>query len=147
MQKPLYITIAEKELGQKEVAGDGSNPQIIQYFLATTFKATSDETYWCAAFVSWCLEQADIQSTKSAWALSYSRWGTEVKQPELYTIAVLKRNGGGHVGFVTDFDLQLGTVTLLGGNQHDMVKYSTFKIDDVITYRRPFYVYSGVQNT
>ncbi|MBL0233224.1 MAG: TIGR02594 family protein [Chitinophagaceae bacterium] len=146
MSEPKYIKIARSQIGVKEKIGMHDNPKIFEYLEATTFRSSGDMVPWCAAFVCWCLEECKIQSTRSAWALSYLRWGNAVSKPELYDIAVLKRQGGGHVAFIVGVDESLGTIQLLGGNQHDAVNITNFHVDDVLSYRRPFLIYDGVSN-
>ena len=145
MNEPKYIARARSQIGVKEIAGEIDQLQILSYFGATTFKASHDEVPWCAAFVCWCLENEGITATRSAWALSFKNWGTELKFPERYCIAIFKRNGGGHVGFVvgiTDDNCLL----ILGGNQHNEVNITKFSMADAISYRRPPMVYAGVAN-
>lgn len=137
---PTWLTIALDELGQAEVPGPSTNPRIAEYLRSTSLgDAGGDETPWCAAFVGWCLEAAGQPSTRSATALSYQGYGTWIgygAQPiPLGAIAVLTRDGGGHVGFY--LDRHAGQVYLLGGNQGDRVSVSAFPTTRVLSYRWP----------
>jgi uncharacterized protein (TIGR02594 family) len=122
-------------MGQAEVPGAGANQQIIAYHARTSLSAKSDETPWCASFVSWALEMADMISAHSARAMDYAGWGRELRQPAIGCIVVLRRVGGGHVGFwMGERD---GKVLVLGGNQGNRVSIAPYKLDDVVAYRWP----------
>lgn len=132
---PSWVQIALAELGQAEVPGAGHNRQILAYHARTGLKAETDETPWCASFVSWALEMADLISAHSARAMDYAAWGQELKQPAIGCIVVLRRVGGGHVGFwMGERD---GKVLLLGGNQGNRVSIAPYKLEDVVSYRWP----------
>ena len=130
-----WMDIAKGELGVKEKRG-GENPRIIAYHAATTLKATEDEIAWCSSFVSWCLERAGIESTKSAWARSYLNWGIKLDHPKYGCIVVFSRGtDSGHVAFYlsegTDF------VRVLGGNQSDSVCETSYPKSRILGYRWP----------
>lgn len=139
-----WIKIAKKELGVHEVPGAGDNPRIVEYLRSTTLPApekNNDETSWCAAFVTWCLEKAGVKSTKSAWARSYLKWGRELDDYEsvdlwVGCICVLERGANfGHVGFLMDWDDN--RVKLLAGNQGDSVSYAWFPNERILGFRVP----------
>lgn len=134
MSKPKWMDIAAGEIGQKEIPGPVANPRIVAYDACTSLKATSDEVPWCAAFVCWCLEQAGIGSTRSAMASSYLNWGMQC-EPRPGCIVVIRHEGldaatgsltGNHVAFLVSIDS--AHINLLGGNQHDSVKISSFPL-------------------
>lgn len=147
MSKPAWLEIAEKEVGVHEVKG-GENPRILEYHAATTLGAREDEIPWCAAFVCWCLEQANLPSTKSAAAISFATYGTKLKEPREGCIVVIRQrkkgadaatgsSSGNHVAF---FEAIVDNrISLLGGNQSDSVKSSTFGLSsyEVVAYRWP----------
>lgn len=135
---PHWMQIANQELGVEEIPGPKNNATIVEYFKSTTYPATEDSVPWCAAFVSYCLEKAGIESTKSAWSLSYLNWGIHLGSPKISCVAVLYRGldrNKGHVGFVVGFNAL--TVTLLGGNQGDKVCLKTYPRALVRGYRWP----------
>lgn len=149
MDKPKWLEIAEKEIGQHEIHG-GENPRIIEYHASTTLKASEDEVPWCSSFVNWCIKQAGIEGTRNALAKSWLRWGKEITTPEIGCVCVIKRKEdptrndkatgsatGYHVGFWLSEDDNL--VHLLGGNQSDQVKMSRFlkKSYEICGYRMP----------
>ena len=142
LDPPRWLGIAEGEIGVKEIAGEQDNPRIVEYQQATTLKATDDETPWCASFVCWVLERAGVPSTRSARARSYEKWGTKLDQPYPGCVVVFwrgktRRHSAGHVGFYVGGDPASGRIAVLGGNQGDMVKVSTYKTDRLIGFYWP----------
>jgi len=85
-----------------------------------------DEGYpWCAAFVSWCFQQSDIEAPKSAWVPSYAikdrmvfKQGRVITRKPKYGDVMLiwfrKLKRPAHIGFVDHW----GTtwVTTVEGN-------------------------------
>src|SRR5512139_2686577 len=131
-----WLAIAQAELGVHEIVGAAAHqPRILEYHATTTLKATADETPWCSSFVNWVVRKAGYKGTRSAAAKSWLDWGTALASPRAGAITVIKRKGqqsdaatgsatGFHVGFwVSEAETH---VRLLGGNQGDMVKYSSF---------------------
>jgi len=145
--KPKWLEIAEAELGQKEVRG-GENPRILEYHASTTLNAREDEIPWCASFVNWCVTQAGLIGTNSAAAISFASWGQRLTEPRGGCVVVIRqrKNGtdqatgsssGNHVAFFQK--IEDNRIFLLGGNQSDSVKVSSFGLIsyDVIAYRWP----------
>jgi uncharacterized protein (TIGR02594 family) len=133
--KPAWITVAEGELGQREIAGAQHNPRVIEYH-ATTGGFSDDETPWCASFVNWVLGRAGQSGTGSARALSFESYGQRLEQPAYGSIAVFSWGGGkGHVGFVVG--KQGGSILVLGGNQGNQVKISSYSTSKVVAYVVP----------
>lgn len=134
--KTSWIDIAEKEIGQAEVAGSRYNPRIIEYHKSTTLKAADDEVPWCSSFVTWCLQKAGMKSTESAWAKSYLNYGTKLEKPEYGCICIFARgNGYGHVGFYVGEDET--HYDILGGNQGDKVCVRKYPKDHILGFRWP----------
>lgn len=127
--------IARGEIGQKEIKGGNHNPRILEYHSTTTLKATDDETYWCSSFVNWCITQAGFKGTNSAASLSWKEWGLPINEPRYGTVVVLKRTGGGHVGFAVGQNIR--KIFLLGGNQGNEVKISAYPKEKVVAYKIP----------
>ncbi len=126
------------DYGTEEVAGPKANAKILEYHQHTTLGARSDEVPWCAAFVCAMLEKAGFKSTHKANAKSYLTFGEELSGPKVGAIAVLNRGtdpASGHVGFVVGFNSS--SVYLLGGNQSNMVRVSSFQRWRVLQYRWP----------
>lgn len=137
-----WLAIGMAEIGQREVVGVNHNPRIIEYHTATSLKSTDDETAWCSSFVSWCLEQAKVPSTRSARARSYMEWGETLVGPVPGCVVVFWRgstakDGAGHVGFYVGGDPKKGKIAVLGGNQGNMVKVAATGVDKLLGYRWP----------
>ena len=132
--KLTHMEIAMGELGQQEVFGQEDNERIVGYFGAVSYRATDDETPWCAAFANWVLMEAGIARTESAAALSFSKWGVATKKPKYGDIVVFDHGKGrGHVGFFMGFK---GSKTgVLGGNQNDEVNVTWFETSKVAHFR------------
>jgi uncharacterized protein (TIGR02594 family) len=141
--KPMWITVAEKEIGQEEIAGKEHNARIVAYHATTSGKATSDETAWCASFVNWVITQSGYQGAGSAWSHDWKKWGDGLPKPAVGSVAFIdwgkvdsSKKGKGHVGFVVGKTAK-GRIVLLGGNQSDQVRYTAFKESLIQTYRVP----------
>ncbi len=137
-----WMNIARKEMGQREIAGAADNARIVEYHGTTSLRAKDDETPWCASFVNWTVEKAGFKGTDSAAAVSWAGWGDKVGgigQAREGDVVVLrnKRSGQEHVAFFVKGSE--GSATLLGGNQSNQVKESTYSFSnyDVVAVRRP----------
>lgn len=144
-----WYDIAKAELGVRENSKvNKHNARIIEYHATTTLKAQTDEIPWCSSFVNWVVTQAAYKGTNNALAKSWLDWGAKITAPVQGDIVVIKKKKTGsdsstgsstgyHVAF---FDSKSAThIRLLGGNQRDSVKYSTFNLSryEVKGYRRP----------
>ena len=75
-----WMDVAMQEIGTREFK-NGSNPKVVEYLqscdarFASSGALENDESDWCSAFVSWCLQQSDIAGTKHPRARSWIRWG------------------------------------------------------------------------
>lgn len=137
MSPAPWMDEAHKHLGLHEVKGPKHAAEILQFWKDIKRGGIKDdETPWCAAFVGAMLERVNIRSSRFEGAASYSTWGIGLSSPIPGCIAVLKREGGGHVGFVDSMTL-LGQVNLLGGNQSDEVSVRSFDIRRVTDFRWP----------
>jgi uncharacterized protein (TIGR02594 family) len=139
-----WMDIARGEMGQSEIAGSRDNARIVQYHDTTTLHAKDDETPWCSSFVNWTLEKAGYKGTDSAAAISWAQWGDKVNglgSAREGDVVVLHQKGApassNHVGFFVRG--ANGQVTLLGGNQSNQVKESTYSTAqwEVVAVRRP----------
>lgn len=133
-----WMPIAIRELGVREYAGAADNPRVVEYLRSTTLGApynANDETYWCSAFVNWCVEKAGFEGTDSAWARSWNNWGKKIEVPRRGCIVVFRRGSGGHVGFYIG---EAGNkIKVLGGNQSDSVCYQDYDRANLMSYRAP----------
>ena len=90
-QKRAYV-IALEELGTREIRGAQHNPQIVEYAAKVGHDwVEDDETPWCASFLGWALEEADLPSTRKLNARSYLDWGKPVDINDAQPGDVLER--------------------------------------------------------
>lgn len=97
-------------------------------------------TPWCAAFVNWCLKQAGAPHLGIATADAWLRFGTPLPAPVYGCVVVTRPSSStgsstGHVAFFTR--LEGNRIRLLGGNQSDAVKESSYPVSWVRGYRWP----------
>lgn len=133
--KPAWISVAEGEIGVREIQGARHNQRVIEYH-STTGRFSDDETPWCASFVNWVLQQAGQAGTGSAAAMSFQSYGTQLDRPAYGSIAVISYGGGrGHVAFVVG--KQGDRLLLLGGNQSNAVNVKAFGTSQIVAYVVP----------
>lgn len=142
---PDWLEHARTRLGTSEVPGPGFNPWIKGMWLSlkggewfwNAYGKDDSKLPWCGGFCAWALQRAGQSfPSKYASALAWLEWGTPCG-PELGAVAVLKRKGGGHVGFVDAVSPSGQHVRLVGGNQNDKVSAEWFPFDRIEGYRKP----------
>ena len=145
-----WYDIAKAELGIRENGKVNKHTKrIIEYHSTTTLGAKTDEIPWCSSFVNWVVTQSLYKGTNNALAKSWLSWGAKVTTPIQGDIVVIKKivkssdkSTGSSTGYhVAVFDSKSTThIRLLGGNQRDSVKYSTFNLSryEVKGFRRPY---------
>jgi uncharacterized protein (TIGR02594 family) len=138
VSESFWLDVAEAEHGTAEVRG-GENPRILEYFRSTVYHAPEDEVPWCAAFVSWVLDQCQLDNPSTVRARDFLEYGTELPDWRPGCIGVLWRGSPtastGHVGFV--ISVMGDQVVLLGGNQGDRVDLAIYPRSQVLSYRWP----------
>ena len=137
MNRIAILDICNAEMGTTEISGTEHNDRILEYHQATSLRASTDETPWCAAFVNWVLIQAGYHGTRSAAARSFLNWGIAPDQASIGCIVVFRRGTKawqGHVGFYVGQDRN-GNVLCLGGNQSNQVCVAAYPMKDVLGYR------------
>jgi uncharacterized protein (TIGR02594 family) len=136
-----WLEIARAEIGQREQPGIKTNPRILEYFEAALYLRArmQDEVPWCAAFVCWCLESADVRSTRSARAANYATWGEPgwlvPGAVVVFSKADPDAGGSGHVAFCAGLDG--ADVLVLGGNQADAVSIARRPLARIVAVRWP----------
>lgn len=143
MSTQKWMTIAQRELGQREIAGPRSNPRIIEYFkVAKAGWAVDrgDEVPWCSGFACFVMERAGYISPRSLRARDWLAWGTApIGDPPVGAITILSRGddpNAGHVGFLVGAD-ERGWLQILGGNQSNAVTIQSFDPGRVLGFRLP----------
>jgi uncharacterized protein (TIGR02594 family) len=141
-----YLKLAKSWLGVAEVPGTPSNPKIKAMWQSLpggtwfwdNFGRDDSKLPWCGAFVAHTLQAASIATIKDyARALSWAQYGVQSSAQALGAIVVLKRPGGGHVGFVTGINANHTMVRVLGANQNDAVNELWFDVDRIAAVRQP----------
>lgn len=124
----------------KNLVETGTNKEIQKYFDNTPYEndmknGTKNESQisWCASFVNWVMENngMDGVDSDSNWdsvrALKWADWknGKKIDNPVYGAMAVKKRNGGGHIGFVVG--KKGNKLVILGGNQGNKLNAVTYE--------------------
>lgn len=141
-----WMPLAIAEIGVREQPGAANNPRVLEYLHSTSLgeaDASKDSTFWCSAFVNWCVERAGYAGTDSARARDWIHWGKELVKPRRGCITVFRRpcspkdrkKSCGHVAFF--IELTGKNVRVLGGNQGDQVCIAAYPKDDLLSYRIP----------
>lgn len=130
---------------QEEASGIAEpNPRILDYFKAIKFTGATPTTHWCGAFVGFCLHEsgnaeaaASIPKSGPALAATWKGWGeqisshaTNIPAGAVVVLSSVEADTSGHVGFFVRGNVN--SVTLLGGNQSNRVKESTFPRNQVV---------------
>lgn len=132
-----YIEIAFSEMGTREW-DPGSNPEVEKYHRVAGGVNWSDDIPWCGSFVGYCLKEAGYPLPNYPYrALSWLAYGLKAFVPVYGAIAVKKRRGGGHVGFVVGASENGLYVDILGGNQHDEVNVTRYRTEVFKAFRLP----------
>jgi hypothetical protein len=124
--------------------GNPGNPRILECYKVCGNNYTRDQSAmayaWCAAFVSWALETAGIDSLRSMSSQAYNSYGGEVDWRDRsnirkWDIVVFKSKtrGGGHIGFIKEITSN-GVIKVLGGNQGNDAKISNYSFDSRSQY-------------
>lgn len=130
------------KLGQHEVAGQGSNPFILDCYEATlgvghgrTFD--DSEIAWCSAAMNWGVVQCGIKGTGSLAARSWLLWGVECVAPFPGCIVVYSRPpdpSHAHVGVW--MAAHGSNILTLGGNEHNAMNILPYPAERVLAYRQ-----------
>ncbi|TWP22616.1 TIGR02594 family protein, partial [Apibacter muscae] len=144
-----WMKIAWEEESKKLVE-TGSNKEIQKFFNGTPYEksmkdgSTNESISWCGAFVNWVMTKygyAGLSKNQDQYdtvrALKWAEWseGKNIGKPVYGAIAVKKRSGGGHVGFVAG--KVSDKIVILGGNQGNALKCSKYNITDYFAYMIP----------
>ncbi len=117
--------IYTSQIGVREQGGANRGEQVEQYLAAVGF---APGYAWCAAFVSWCYQQVDVQHPQSAWVPSYSKKQNLIYQRgqfikklpragDVFMIWFDRLNRPAHIGFVDEWKGHW--VTTVEGNTND----------------------------
>jgi len=139
------ITVAESQLGYREstanydVDGDGDKKGYSRYGDWYGNKYGD----WCAMFVSFCLNYADIPKEAVPYHANCQQWTEKLTALDMYQksgdyipekgdlifFEVSRKNISNHVGLVVEV-MEDGSIKTIEGNASDKVKYRTYDGDD-----------------
>lgn len=132
---PVWLKIAMKEVGTREIVGYENDKRVLEYHKVSG-GFSNDEVPWCGSFVNWVMKQAGFSQTVEypARAKSWLDFGNR-SAPTIGALAIKSRTGGGHVGFVLAIDKK--DIYLIGGNQSNEVNIRKYKVSDFVDFRVP----------
>ena len=135
-----WIREARKYIGLSEIPGKQHNSTVVNMGIRLGAWWRDDETPWCGTFAAHCLREAGRAIPKHWYrARDYENSGTTLTRPAYGCIAVMSRQGGGHVGFVVGETKPGGDLLILGGNQGNRVSIARFPRSRITAYRWPSY--------
>lgn len=130
---------ARKDLGLREIKGPATAPRLSKILAKYGAWWRDDETPWCGTIMGAWADECGYDYPKHYYrALAWAAWGMPSNGPVLGAVAVLSRNGGGHVGLVTAISPGGRYIRLLGGNQSDAVTEAWFHAYRITAYRVPY---------
>jgi len=119
------ISVARSQIGQGELFGNNRGPAIRQYLNGR------EGLPWCAGFVSYCLREAGYELPYTLRAKEFLKFGKRVKNPKPGDLIVFSRQGGGHIGIVSEvYPKDKIIITIEGnlGNYPSKVKEVHYKL-------------------
>jgi uncharacterized protein (TIGR02594 family) len=139
----IQVAQAEEAAG---VTGTSAPDRIRSYFAAVPQNVGETIPAWCGAFAAFCMKTSRRPvPAGAARAVNWKAWGSqtvplgsqEIPVGAVVVLTEVPTTTGphGHVGFFTAFDASGRNVQLLGGNQSNAVKISSFPITRVATIR------------
>lgn len=122
-----------KSAGSSGGYGGSSAVSVASRYLGTN--PTGRSRLWCAAFMNMIEKKLGRPGTGSAMARSFASYGQRVSNPRSGDIAVLRRRGGGHVGYV--MSVSGNKVKLISGNHGRKVGIGSYPRSRVVAFVRP----------
>ncbi|MEY4416887.1 MAG: hypothetical protein RIQ53_4180 [Pseudomonadota bacterium] len=136
MTDPLWLTIARRDVGVREISGTRTAGRIAGWLRALRAWWQDDETPWCGIAVGGWMMEAAVQPPAQPWrARAWADWGQACGWC-VGAVVVYERGGAGHVGLMVGLD-QRGRILTLGGNQGDAVTIAPFEPSRVLATRWP----------
>ena len=127
---PPYIAEATRRMGLHERTDNGTLSRFMRKY--GKFLGNPANLPWCGDFVESCiLATLDEKVPDNPfWARAWAGFGIDAGGPKVGSIGVIGwKRGGGHVGFVVDYDHKRQRVKLRGGNQRNSVNDSWFALN------------------
>lgn len=91
---------------------------------------------WCARFMNFVLGRLGYRGTGSDLAMSFRHYGHPIAEPQVGSIVVLTRRGGGHVGVVSGVTSS-GNPIIVSGNHGRRVGEGVYPRSRVVAYVLP----------
>lgn len=138
---PKLLLEALKMFDVKEDLSKESNPTILAWAKECGLDKvySNDSIPWCGLFMAVIvLRTGRVLPDSPLWALSWAKFGIEVKTPMLGDILVFTRKGGGHVAIYVGEDKYY--YHILGGNQSDKVCIVRKSKKELFKAVRPNYI-------
>jgi uncharacterized protein (TIGR02594 family) len=139
---PAWLKLARADLGIKEVAGSGSNPDIMRAWKYVDYEPSPDDskTAWCSAKCNEWTQRAGLPGTRQPNARSWLKWGAGLDKPRPGCITVFWR--GSPTGWEGHVALYIGPgapgkIKVLGGNQSNGVSIAEYPASQLLGYRWP----------
>lgn len=132
------LTRAFATLGEREIAGTGSNSTILGWIRRWFPRQADDSSLaWCAIWVATIMQECGLEVPALPFrAFSWRQWGAKrTGEPQLGDVVILDRAGGYHVGLC--LRVTANSVWLLGGNQGSAVSVAEFDRARVVSVRVP----------
>ena len=142
---------AERLIGTREVAGDASNPEILDWADGLGIDYADDDIPWCGLFLAHCVGstlQDEVLPSNPLGARNWNKFGSPV-DPQLGAVLVFWRGSPdswkGHVGFYRGEDAKHYFV--LGGNQSNSVNVAKITKNRLLGARWPLTGLAGSGQT
>lgn len=115
------------EIGVRETTNN--HGQRVEQYLKSVNRLPGDA--WCAAFVSWCLEESAVANCQSGWSPSWHPKSKLIYRPssgihkmdprpgDVFGIWFIKLNRLAHTGFIDDWASNDKFCTTVEGNTND----------------------------
>jgi uncharacterized protein (TIGR02594 family) len=135
-RKSLADARAQAQSHSNSAFGGFSNDALVseaRKYIGTN--PTGRGSLWCGAFMDMVLKRTGHAGGGNL-ALGYEHYGTRVSGPQVGAIAVMGRNGGGHVGVVTGIDAN-GNPIIVSGNHNHTVAESVYPRSRIAAYVVP----------
>lgn len=129
------LEIAEREVGNNEA--NGTHAKYLSYL------GFSPSTAWCAAFVSWCANQAGIDPSVIPRTAAVSSFLDYFKKtgdfqdissgytPKPGDLIIWKAKGRSHIGIVKEYKEEENKLITVEGNSSDAVRINTYQYSNL----------------
>jgi len=136
-RRPAAVGSAASEASASFAAANSfaSDPLITEARRYIGTNPTGRGSLWCGAFMDMVLRRTGHPGGGNL-AKAYARYGHRVSGPQVGAIAVMGRQGGGHVGIVTGLDPH-GNPIIISGNHNHEVAESVYPRGRIFAYVLP----------